>query len=93
MRARGRRSAASASEGDITSPVTLRVKPAGTCELIALCGNCGLDTEPEQAVPLDSCVETVAAQTTWSSHQLLTFGDNVVLRARYPCSKICCSSI
>ena len=21
------------------------------------CGNCGLDTEPEDAVPLDSCVE------------------------------------
>ena len=48
---------ASASEVDITSPVTLRVAPAGTCELMELCGNCGLDTEPEDAVPLDSCEE------------------------------------
>ena len=48
---------ASASEVGITSPVTLRVGPAGTCELMALCGNCGLDTESEFLVPLDSCVE------------------------------------
>ena len=49
---------ASASEVDITSPVTLRVGPARTREMMALCGICGLDTEPEDAVPLDSCVET-----------------------------------
>ena len=40
--------AALASEVDITSPVTLRVEPAGTRELMAQCGNCGLDTEPEE---------------------------------------------
>ena len=49
--------AASASVADITLPVTFRVGPAGTCELVALCGNCGLDTEPKGAVPLVSCVE------------------------------------
>ena len=32
---------ASASEVDIASPVTLRVEPAGTGELIGSCGNCG----------------------------------------------------
>ena len=48
--------AASASVAEITLPVTFRVGLAGTCELMAR-GNCGLDTEPEDAVPLDSCVE------------------------------------
>ena len=49
--------AASASVADITSPVTIRVGPAWTCEVMALCVNCGLDTKLEDAVPLDSCVE------------------------------------
>ena len=49
--------AASASVASMTLPVTFRVRPAGTCELTALCGNCGMDTKPESAVPLDSCVE------------------------------------
>ena len=49
--------AVSASVAGITLPATFRVGPAGTCELVALCGNCGLDTEPEGAVPLVSCVE------------------------------------
>ena len=44
--------AAPASVADITSPVTFRAGPAGTCELAALCGNCGLDTKPEDVAPL-----------------------------------------
>ena len=43
---------ASASEVGITSPVTLRVGHAGTCELTALHGNSELDTKPEEAAPL-----------------------------------------
>ena len=60
VRTQGMRAAvtASASEVGITSPVTLRVGPAGTCELNALRGNCGLDIDPEAAVPLVAWVET-----------------------------------
>ena len=49
---------------DITSPVTYRVGLAWTCELKALCGNCGLVTKLEGAVPLDSCVEANACTET-----------------------------
>ena len=49
--------AASANVFGIVLPVTFRVGPARTCELMALCGYCGLDTKLEDAVPLDSCVE------------------------------------
>ena len=47
---------ASASKVDIASPVTLRVGPAGTCELIALRGNCELDTEPGGSIISLLCV-------------------------------------
>ena len=74
--------AVSASIADIASPVTLRVGPARTCEMMALCVNCGLDTEPEDA----PVWRPVAAQT-WSSYQLVTVGESVVLRVNYPCGK------
>ena len=45
-----------ASASGITSPVTLRVGHAGTFELNALHGNSGLDTKPEEAAHLASCV-------------------------------------
>ena len=38
---------------NVTKPVRF-VGPTGTCELMALRGNCGLDTKPQGAVPLDS---------------------------------------
>ena len=40
-----------ASASGITSPVTLRVGHAGTCELMGPCGNCGPNAEPEDVVP------------------------------------------
>ena len=49
--------AAPANVAGIALPVTSRVEPPETCELIALRGDCGLDTEPEGAVPFDSCVK------------------------------------
>ena len=49
---------ASAREVGIASPVTLRVGPARTGELIGPCGNCGPNAEPEDIVPLVSFVET-----------------------------------
>ena len=49
---------ASASEVGIASPVTLRVGPARTAELMGPCGNCGPNAEPEDEVPLVSWVET-----------------------------------
>ena len=46
-----------ASASGMTSPVPLRVGPALTCELIALRDNSELDTKPEEASPLTSCIE------------------------------------
>ena len=53
VRNQGLRAAVIASASGITSPVTLRVgHTTGTCELIVLHGNGGLDTTPEEATPL-----------------------------------------
>ena len=49
---------ASASEVGIASPVTLRVGPARTGELMGPCSDCGPSAEPEDVVPLVSKVET-----------------------------------
>ena len=44
---------------------------------MALCGNCGLDTEPEDVVPLDSCVEASGSvRRRGARHQLVTVGDS-----------------
>ena len=50
---------------------------------MALCVACGLDTKLEDAVPL----EPMSSQGTRSSHQLVTVGKSVVLRAEYPRSE------
>ena len=49
---------ATASEVGITSPVTLRVGPAKTGELMGPCSNCGPSAEHEGVVSLISWVET-----------------------------------
>ena len=56
--------------------------------LLALSGDCGMGTEPEGAVSFRLvCELTRAGKTTKNTHQFVTVGDNVVLRAKeYPCS-------
>ena len=61
--------------------------PTGTYELVEVSGDCSVGTEPEGAVPFDSCVRTRAAQSTWNTNKFVTVEDNVGLRAKeYPCS-------
>ena len=77
---------ASASEVGIASPVTLRVGPARTGELMGPCGNCGPNAEPEDVVPLVSWVETsgctdVETVSSWSCWK------STVQRVSCPCSK------
>ena len=79
--------AASASEADITSPVTSRVRPTGKCEIMELSGGCGLGAGPEGAVPFDCLCEGHGLCSQRGGRTRLYCEGDVVLRATYPCSR------
>ena len=92
VRTQRKKSCVIASASGMTSPVPLRVRPAVTCELIALRDNCELQTKPEEAGPLTSCIEEGGC-TGVASVPFVTVEQSEALRMSCLCSMNGCTQL